>query len=147
MPLPRMLQEHLHHLEVVVSREDVPAPALAMLRLPGMSPGCRRVVVLGMSQHTGCSLLHAHTLGLPVVFWAQGESVADSNPCGLPWGKAVVPATSSLSRSPPSLPQPPAAPHGQGARGFSQNHLRNSVSRGTTRVSEQQPEALSKTED
>ena len=102
LPLPRMLQEHPHHLGC---REDAPAPA--MLRLPGMSPQCRRVVALGTSHHAGCSLLHAHALGLPVIFCPHGESVADPNRCGLPWGKAVVSAASSLSRLPPRLQHPP----------------------------------------
>lgn len=134
--LPRMLQEHPHHLRC---RED--APALAMLWLPKMSTQCWQVVAQGMSHYAGC------TLGLPLVFWPHRECVADPNPCGLPWGKAVVPAASSLSCPPPRLQHPPTTPFGQGARGFSQDDLCNSASGGTTRVSEQPPEALSKTED
>lgn len=52
--------------------------------------------------------------------WAAGCLLAPRgiccrfHPLWPPWGKAVVPATSSLSHLPPRLPQPPAAPHGQG---------------------------------
>lgn len=82
--------------------EDV----LAMLQLPGMPPGCWRVATLGMAHQAGCSLLPIHALGLPVVFWPHGESVVDPNPYGLPWGKAAVPAASSLSCLPPRLQHP-----------------------------------------
>lgn len=134
VPLPRMFQDHPCHLGC---RENAPSPAPAMLWLPGMSPQVQQVVALGMSHHTGCRLLHAHALGLLVVFWPHGESIADPNPCDVPHGKAAVPAASVLSCLPAGMQHPPAALCGQGARGFSQDYPCNSASRGTAHVSEQ----------
>lgn len=116
-------------------RED--DPALAMVRLPGLSPQRRQVVALGMSHHTGCSLLHARTFGVLVVFWPHGQSIVD--------------ALGSGQRSPLPLPSPAclsgcSIPHEQGAQGFSQDALQLS-SAGTTRLSEQLPETLSKAGD
>lgn len=51
-----------------------------------------------------------------------------------------LPPACQAAASPPAL-------CGQGAQGFLQEDLHNSASRGTTHVSEQPPEALSKTED
>lgn len=106
MSLPRMLLKHPRLSGAILSREDAPAPALSMLQLPGMPPGCWCAATLGMAHQAGCSLLPVHALGLPVFFWPHGESVVDPNPCGLPWGKAAVPAASSLSCLPPRLQHP-----------------------------------------
>lgn len=118
VPLPRMLQKHPRLPGAVLSREDVSAPAPAVLRLPGTSPGCWQMVTLGMSHHAVSSLLHVHTLGLPVVLWPHGESVADPNPCSLPWGKAVVPTASSLSCLPSRLQHPPHSTAWAGSTGL-----------------------------
>lgn len=82
-------------------REDDPAPA--MLQLPGLSPQCRQVVVLGMSHHTGCSLLRACTLGLLVVFWPHGESAVDALGSGQ-WSPLPLPSPTCLPGC--SIPAP-----------------------------------------
>lgn len=58
---------------------------------------CQCEVTLDMPHLTGCSLLYVHSHVLLVIFWPYGDSVVDPNPCGLPWGEAVVPSASSLS--------------------------------------------------
>lgn len=55
------------------------------------------MLTLDVSHLTGCSLLYVHGHVLLVVFWPYGDSVVDPNPCGHPWGEAVVPSASSLS--------------------------------------------------